>query len=710
MFSGCCLASTLSFLTTGLPFSDVLYDFRVFIGPSNIPGAGLGAYLTYKGARVLTSDAVAKGMKGSDVTYSESDYQMDMSQKFSTENGCIFLGRYGPLRKSDRKTDAEYSVVNWLFDNGPAEYAFAVSKKLFKRTQVIDISDPFTGTPHNTARKEFWMYVNEAGHTGKWKQNVHIKEHDGQVVRYYLHLETPLNPSDTVELLANYFKTYESIRVRHGYGIENLAGREHDDTVRPNRMSRNFEERDAVEDMVAENDDPYFTIFELSKMLEFIFFKVWTPLTWEADMWLCNRGDGESSPLSARQWKAILRAELLRRSLVLRLDTTRRAWVSSPLVEKVWSSLLSCKDLVSKMRWGRLESLLDLPEAVKDAEGLVIRDAIQEELLEAVCYGVRKRVPKLFNKAMYCAIGNRLIERICRLLFPVVLLQDSAQATAGDGAKLWRAFLEAAKEARQAIFVSVANFDQNGQLSFESGLRPHKLLSGRLTASVQQCLRVARSSDAFFLDHSTLPKGFLAALVEKIAYLDVLVVADLEPVVDYFDVPLRADDEFFMVKYSGLQREEYLTGLGALPRSKERVVATSATINTLWYTVWQVAYPVCAFASQFLPPGSFNLPELCAILEVDERTATFALNRGIKKERQVGLHRLFRERAATARLQEEPNQRTPGSKPRARGAPAATLKTQIVSKPPPDPLFPEVYRTDSLPVPKRARKNALKTA
>jgi hypothetical protein len=41
----------------GCSFEDVLYDFRLFVDKSSIPNAGMGAFLTYMGARKINKDS-----------------------------------------------------------------------------------------------------------------------------------------------------------------------------------------------------------------------------------------------------------------------------------------------------------------------------------------------------------------------------------------------------------------------------------------------------------------------------------------------------------------------------------------------------------------------------------------------------------------------------------------------------------------------------
>jgi len=53
----------------------------------------------------------------------EADFLPDDSITVFTDVNSIFLGRYGPFLKDDRKTDELYSTKNFIYSDGPAVYA-----------------------------------------------------------------------------------------------------------------------------------------------------------------------------------------------------------------------------------------------------------------------------------------------------------------------------------------------------------------------------------------------------------------------------------------------------------------------------------------------------------------------------------------------------------------------------------------------------------
>lgn len=143
--------------------------------------------------------------------------------------GCGFvdLGRYGPFRLSDRKTELEFGIKDFIFEHEPSgEYIhsssslrmlsllfaifFCSSCKVYSsyciltgwmfgvevpfrgEDQTIDITDDRTGETHICAQEHIPMYVNEVGHNKELVQNILPREVTGKEVHYFLHLKEPL--------------------------------------------------------------------------------------------------------------------------------------------------------------------------------------------------------------------------------------------------------------------------------------------------------------------------------------------------------------------------------------------------------------------------------------------------------------------------------------------------------------------------------------
>ena len=215
----------ISSFTLMIP-TEILYDLKITVKKSSIPSGGNGVFLEYIGARRLTESSKRQGrniMKNyksltDDITtkdlhaisptgygltvkltgtfrgdggtkyapkagnikppkplnngigllglHTEKDYEPLHDANFDTTCNCLYLGRYGPLLKSDRVFEEIYSLKDFVFSNGPAEYGFEVNEEIMPsgcaeinnrkgthgRKQVVDITDEF-GKPHQRARQ-----------------------------------------------------------------------------------------------------------------------------------------------------------------------------------------------------------------------------------------------------------------------------------------------------------------------------------------------------------------------------------------------------------------------------------------------------------------------------------------------------------------------------------------------------------------------------
>jgi hypothetical protein len=76
-----------------------------------------------------------------------------------------------------------------------------------KDHQIIDITDDFTGSPHQVAKDSIFMYINEAGRSKEFVQNVEAREKDKQAIYYDFVPQNIMKRGDRVELLVDYFGT-----------------------------------------------------------------------------------------------------------------------------------------------------------------------------------------------------------------------------------------------------------------------------------------------------------------------------------------------------------------------------------------------------------------------------------------------------------------------------------------------------------------------
>ena len=307
----------------------MLYEFSVVAKESQVAkGAGNGAFLTYRGAKVLKSSSKWKIKKkiprtpqtrkpleavfpvsGATVTLSganlhgdeqhygpESDNSVGWYNEFTAADfvddednitfssnhlGCalIELDRYAPLLPegkrrflfrptfeacvvlrviahlfsslhADRKTDMIFGLKDFLFSHEPSSWRFDVCETIRGHDQVVDFTEDTTGAPHDVARKQMAMYVNEVGHNQHLVENVRGLG-TSRSVSYYIHIDKPMAKGERVELLVNYKDEYESMRERRGYGKANLTHGVKSDACDITRMQRNLKDRRDVEECLS---------------------------------------------------------------------------------------------------------------------------------------------------------------------------------------------------------------------------------------------------------------------------------------------------------------------------------------------------------------------------------------------------------------------------------------------------------------------------
>jgi len=303
-------------------FNHVLYEFLIRIRDSDCgPHAGKGAFLTFKGAKVLKESSRNKCKKfrktppnpqtrkslkalyprdrGVSVTLHGDDLHGDeihfgpktddsvgfwnefsLIEDFQDSNdnitfsskfpgcGLVELDRYAPLLPEDRKTDIVFSVKDFIFSFEPSSWRFDVSEELNGCHQVVDFTDDTTGAPHIVAKSNVAMYVNEVGHNIDLVENVCSLEKPRSVY-YYASIGTPMKKGETVELLVNYKEGYESMRVRRGYGKANLLGVKSDNDDY-SRVQRNLAERISFEDSIKSYRED-----EVGSVIDFLENRVW---------------------------------------------------------------------------------------------------------------------------------------------------------------------------------------------------------------------------------------------------------------------------------------------------------------------------------------------------------------------------------------------------------------------------------------------------
>ena len=74
----------------------------------------------------------------------------------------------------DRKTDFVFSIKDFIYTHEPSSWRFDVTEELNGYPQVVDFTDDTTGAPHDVAKSNMSMYVNEVGHNEKLVENIEV--------------------------------------------------------------------------------------------------------------------------------------------------------------------------------------------------------------------------------------------------------------------------------------------------------------------------------------------------------------------------------------------------------------------------------------------------------------------------------------------------------------------------------------------------------
>lgn len=174
------------------------------------------------------------------------DYEADDGVLFSSEYlGCIDLGLYAPFLRSDRKFQSMSDIKNFIWNGLPSSYQFEFDETVGvyqTRREVADITDDLTGTPHEVARANVAMYINETGGHRHLKQSVWAKDLGDEGIHYLFHTKKigAMKKGDIIELLICYNTSYDDVRNRQGYGRNQSIN---SDAHFPTYLERQFVDR-----------------------------------------------------------------------------------------------------------------------------------------------------------------------------------------------------------------------------------------------------------------------------------------------------------------------------------------------------------------------------------------------------------------------------------------------------------------------------------
>ena len=150
------------------------------------------------------------------------------------------------LLLTDRKPLSAFDMKCFLFQNQPNRYPMEAEQNLDGEPQMIDVTDDETGLPHEIAKANIPMYINEVGYDLANKQTVFCTSADnGRRADYTVAFwdGLSLKNGSKVELLVNYHKGYEFTRELEGYGLKNLYHGLPDGTGLAKRIENGIAER-----------------------------------------------------------------------------------------------------------------------------------------------------------------------------------------------------------------------------------------------------------------------------------------------------------------------------------------------------------------------------------------------------------------------------------------------------------------------------------
>lgn len=489
-----------------------------------------------------------------------------------------------------------------------------MSEKLCGKSQIIDITDDLTGEPHEIAKQNIPMYVNEIGHNKTLKHTVHSRDLCDRVVEYYLKIEEPMKKGETIEVFVNYFDLYEKNRIRKGYGIANIEGREKGDDHLPSLMRRNFQERQDMEEAIED-----LAPMELYVMIEWL-DSIRQGLHELVTNFLRDARNGRDTiPRScptAQQFIAIRRLHWLSALFKSRNDVLKEA-PDAPVVGRCVFE--QCGDLISRMiwpSWGAVSTTLALNPNLEDSKGVNVKNLFDREVAEELCYAVKEKLLSPMDESVWCDVAVQLTRNLCDA---TATAQDPSHPSSTPD-KLVQAYMAAAIKAAQ----EVRNPSNLSLLAFDSNFQGDCGVSDEVLEAFQKV-------------------HMLSASLANRSASDKVLVARANPLLspegkhELIGVPVPA---------SGFANQQ---------------------LQETWYLCWQVAFVVDAFARKFLVNSScYSLDDLCSRLGINAATASLAIAKGlkvIKKQAKRGRSRKREARNDTARPKKSKNSVSQSDKP-----------------------------------------------
>jgi hypothetical protein len=293
-------------------------------------------------------------------------------------------------------------------------WSFGVAETIYDRDQEVDITDDLTGEPHDIARRNIPMYVNEKGHNPSLKETIHAKEADERIIHYFLMIKKPMKKGDEIEVFVDYKDLYEGNRIRRGYGMDNMAGYVQGDDHFPSRLQRNHIDRhDFVLDIEGTGAMDLYLLVEFCHELAQNLHPLMNDFVRKAGD-ECN-----SSPLTSRQIGAVRRLDWLTTFLEEHSDRLKESAPPTGGDIKTFEEIVlpQCDVYISEIRWGRwseLLAILDKFPAMTDKNGNNLLKDLEQEGVEEVCFKASsEKLAMPLDGSRWCPIAVDLTYAIC---------------------------------------------------------------------------------------------------------------------------------------------------------------------------------------------------------------------------------------------------------------------------------------------------------
>mmetsp|Transcript_11814 Transcript_11814/g.32744 ORF Transcript_11814/g.32744 Transcript_11814/m.32744 type:complete len:1756 (+) Transcript_11814:258-5525(+) len=574
----------------------------------------------------------------------ESDY-VPVDAPFDAHNASIHIGRYGPVKKEDRKTESFFMCKSFIFQYEPSVYCFDVQERLRNENQVLDTSDDQTGMTHSDALKNIPTYVNEVGHDLSRPHNVFIVDYEHRSVDYSFVLpeKKTFGVGESSELFTNYSIAYETDRERNGYGLANLYKNQKSDDDYAAYLADRIRERNESTLQIAKE----ISIFQTCDILEKLRGSIYVPMTKLLETFLQTG----RPVISMLQMVGLRRAFWLRSRfeeiLHSHVASIAREYEScgpkKPHADVRLGSIEQCKQLLASIGLHDFlanDALTD-SRRLKSGYGETIATAMEKEAVEEASFVLRKRLPHPFDDTIWCPVACDLVYRasilVAKHLWPVEQSSCASDVLLAQK-ELFDGMIALGEQAADEIRATAKN-RKLSRISFGSGLREESILRGELLLS--EMFRHGKRSKSVFLDHTTTPKSYSAAMMSKLSYIDCMMVGMELPQAAMEDTIVSHEDRFVMRNCGAMEEDEMFSELCSVPSSLANPSAND--VNTSWYICWQVVFVVESFARAFCGVHD-STDTLCTRYGVPPLCGQYAVARGLQDSENLGYRRYCKPR------------------------------------------------------------------